>query len=100
MVGHQEFQDSPARSQNFFGTGDHLHAWLDRANAGSREDARAGIHNAKPADAHGSLALQMAKRWDVDSVHARGIEDARAGGHANRLGILRAFGRTRTRTLG
>jgi len=71
---HQKFQDGLARVQNFLGIGDDFHARLDRAHAGSRENARARIHNAKAADTDRSLVLQMAKRGDSDAVHARGIE--------------------------
>ena len=87
MVRHHQFQNSFARRQNFFRIRDHLHAGFDRANAGSGEHARAGIHDAKPADAHGSLALQMAKCGNVEAVHARGIENTRACGHADGLAV-------------
>jgi hypothetical protein len=83
MIGHHELKEGFARAQNFFGIGDDLHAGLDRANAGGGEDARASVHDAKAADADGSLVLQMAEGGDVDAVHARGIEDAGAGGNAD-----------------
>ena len=87
MIGHHELKEGFARAQNFFGIGDDLHAGLDRADAGSGEYARAGVHNAEAADADGSLILNVAKRGDVDAVHARGIEDAGAGGHADGLAV-------------
>ncbi len=83
MIGHHELKEGFARAQDFFGIGDDLHAGLDRADARGGEDARAGVHDAEAADADGSLVLQMAKRGDVDAVHARGIEDAGAGGYAD-----------------
>ncbi len=86
-IGHHEFKERVARAQNFFGIGDDFHAGLDRADARSGEDARAGVHDAEAADAHGSLVLQMAKCGDVDAVHARRIEDASAGGHADGLAV-------------
>ncbi len=87
MVGHHEFKEGFARSQNFLRIGDDFHAGFDRANAGGGENARAGIHDAKAADANGGLVLKVAKRGYGDAVHARGIEDARAGGDADGLAV-------------
>src|SRR5260370_176545 len=52
-------------------------------DTGARVLAGSCVHDAEAADADGSLVLQMAKRGDVDAVHARGIEDAGAGGYAD-----------------
>jgi hypothetical protein len=87
MIGHQEFKEGFARAQNFFRIGDDFHAGLDRPDAGGGENASAGIHYAETADAHGGLILQMAKRGNVDAVHARGIENASASGYANGLTV-------------
>jgi hypothetical protein len=87
MIGHQKFEDGFARSQNFVGICNDVHARLDRAHAGGSEDARAGVHNAKAADANRSLVLQVAESGYVDPVHARGIEHARGCGHANGLPV-------------
>jgi len=52
-------------------------------------DARTRVHHAKAANADGSLVLQMAKCGDVDTVHARGIENARAGRYGDGLAVER-----------
>src|SRR6267142_6797725 len=51
----------------------------------SGENARAGVHHAEAADADGCLILQVAKYGDVDAVHARGVENARASGYTDGL---------------
>ena len=71
VIGHHEFKESFACAQNSFRIGDDFHAGLDRPDAGGGEDARTGVHHAEAADADGGLILQMAKRGDVDAVHAR-----------------------------
>ena len=87
VIGHHEFKESFACAQNSFRIGDDFHAGLDRPDAGGGEDARTGVHHAEAADADGGLILQMAKRGDVDAVHARRIEDASAGGYADGLAV-------------
>jgi hypothetical protein len=87
VIGHHEFQESFARAQDFFRIGDDFHAGLDGADTGGGEDARAGVHDAEAADADRSLVLKVAKRWNVDAVHARGIEDGRASGNADGLTV-------------
>jgi hypothetical protein len=87
MIGHHEFKEGFACTQNFLGIGDDFHAGLDRPDARGGEDASADVHDAEAADADRGLILQMAKRGDVDVVHARGIEDCRASGYADGLTV-------------
>ncbi len=89
MIRHHQFEQRLARAQNFFGIGDDLQTGLDRSNAGCRENARASVHDAETADPDRRLILQMAERGDVDAVHARGVENARTGGHADGLTVNR-----------
>ncbi len=83
MIGHHEFKESLACAQNFLGIGDNFHPRFDRADAGGGQNACAGIHHTKPANADGSLVLKMAKSWDGDAVHPRGVEDGCVGGHSD-----------------
>jgi hypothetical protein len=87
MIGHHQFKDRFARAQDFFGIGNDLHAGFDRTDAGSGENARAGVNDAEAADADGRLVLQMAKRGNVDAVDACGIEDCRAGRYTDELAV-------------
>jgi hypothetical protein len=87
MIGHHEFKENFTCAQNFLGVGDDFHAGLDRPDAGGGENASAGIHYAQAADADGCLILKVAKRGNIDAVHARGIEDARVGGYADGLAV-------------
>ncbi len=64
MVGHQKFQQRFAGAQNFWRLSFHFQSWLDGPNAGSGEDARAGVHYTQSADAHGSFILQMAQELE------------------------------------
>ena len=50
------------------------------ADAGGGIDARADIDHADAADADRIFVLLVAERRDRDAVHARSIEDRRAGG--------------------
>ena len=87
MIGHQQFKKRFARIHYFFRVGDNFHAGFDRADAGGGKYTGPGVHNTEAADADGCLVLKMAKRGDIDAVHARGIENARAGGYADGLAV-------------
>ena len=89
MVRHHQFEKRPASAQNFLRIGDNLQAGLDQTNAGRSENARASVHDAETADPDGRLILQMAERGDADAIHARGVKDAGAGGHADGLAVDR-----------
>ncbi len=89
MVRHHQFEQRLAGAQDFLGIGDHLQAGLDRTNAGCGENARASVHDAEAADPDRRLILQMAERGDADAVHARGVKNARTGGHADGLAVHR-----------
>ena len=89
MIGHQEFQNGFARRQHFLGIGYDFHSRLNRPDARGSKHACPSIHNTKAADSDRSLALQVTKGRDVDAVHPRCIEYARAGGHADRLAVNR-----------
>ena len=58
-------------------------------HAGGRKDARAHVHHAHAADADGIFVLLVAKRGNGDAVHARGVEDGRARGHADLAAVDR-----------
>ena len=89
MIRHHQFEKHLASAQNFFGIRDDLQTWLDGTNARCGENPRTGVHNAEAADPDRRLILQMAERWDTDAVHARGVKDAGAGGHADGLTVDR-----------
>ena len=70
------------------GIGQDLHPRLDRARAGRREDARAGdLDDADPTDVDRGEALEVAQRRGVDALGATGVEDRRAGRHADGLAV-------------
>ena len=87
MVGHQEFEKSFARGEDFFGAGADLHARFDWTHAGSAEHTRARVHDAKTADADGGLALKMAESRDGDAVDAGGVEHSSAGGNLDGFAV-------------
>ena len=89
MIRQKQFQQSFPGLQHFLGIRDHLHARLDRPDTGRGEHARSCIHDAQATNTNGSLVLQMAQRGNRDPVHARGIEDTGARGHAHRLPVNR-----------
>ena len=95
MIRHHQFEQRRAGAQNFFGIGGDLHARFNGANAGGRENPRASVHNAEPADADGRLILQMAECGDVDAVHARGVKYARTARHADGLAVNRDVNQAR-----
>ena len=89
MIRHHQFEQRLPRAQDFLGIGDDLQAGFDGANARCSENARAGVHDAETADPDGRLILQMAERGDVNAVHARGVKNARTGGHADGVAVDR-----------
>jgi len=87
VIGHEEFEKSFARGENFVGAGADHHAGLDGTDAGGAENACAGIDDTEAANADGSLALEMAESGNRDAVKARGVEDGGASGNLDGLAV-------------
>ena len=91
MVRHQHLDEGAPCFTNFVRGSVHYHARFNRAHAGGREYARADIHHADTADAHGCFVLLMAQGGDGDVVHPGGIEYRGSRGDGNFFAVDRGI---------
>src|SRR6185436_9748622 len=86
----EELEDHLAAVPDPLGIGLHLHPGLDLAGARRHEHPRArDLDDADAADVDRRQVLEVAEGRRVDALGARGIEDRRAGGDADRDAIDR-----------
>ena len=89
MVGHQQFQQSPANAQHRLGVRLHRHPGFGLTNAGGGIDSLAHVHDANAAYAHRIFILLVTQGGNRNAVDAGGVEN----GGALRDGHRRAVDR-------
>src|ERR1700733_13991399 len=91
MIGHQQLDQRVPRALHSVVGGLHYHARFHWTNARCGVHARAYVHHAHAANAHGLFVLLVAKGGDLDVMHPRGVENRSSGRHRDFSAVNREF---------